>query len=130
MFALNLLTFIVLYPALDAEKSPRPVAEAAAGLTGPGGHIGLVGDRALAGGLAYYGRRPVVEMKTADDIRAFFASGGRVIVVNHRKAGRVEAVRPIQIRARIRSGSREVWVVTPADPDMQASRPTPEATLP
>ncbi|MBW2396338.1 MAG: glycosyltransferase family 39 protein [Deltaproteobacteria bacterium] len=66
-FALELAVFALLYPALDPIRSPRPIAVAAAAITPPGEAIGLVGDRALAGGLKYYGNRPVDTLRTTEE---------------------------------------------------------------
>jgi hypothetical protein len=113
VFAFELAVFTLLYPAIDPSKSPREIAEAAAAATAPGEPIGLLSDRAMAGGLVYYSGRRVVELDTPESVRRFFDAGGRAIVVKARKVDRVREVRPVAVRARSRSGSREVIVVTP-----------------
>jgi 4-amino-4-deoxy-L-arabinose transferase-like glycosyltransferase len=67
VYALQLLVFTVAFPALDPQKSPRAVAEAAAALTPPGERVGLLGDAALTGGLVYYGGRRVAPLQDEDD---------------------------------------------------------------
>ena len=114
--AVQLVYFAVVQPALDPEKSPRPIAEAAAALTPPGARIGLVGDRALVGGLLYYGGRRVAQLEDAEAIRAFVQRGGRAIVVKRRKLDRVTRVIPVEVRFEARSGRRAIVVVTPTGP--------------
>jgi 4-amino-4-deoxy-L-arabinose transferase-like glycosyltransferase len=113
LFAVELVLFAVAFPARDPEKSPRALAEAAAALTPPDAAIGLVGDRALVGGLAYYGRRRVAFLGDRAQIARFVADGGAAIVVAERKQGRVEAVTPVTVRHRSREGRRALLVVTP-----------------
>jgi 4-amino-4-deoxy-L-arabinose transferase-like glycosyltransferase len=113
VFAFELALFTVAWPARDPEKSPRAIAEAAAALTPEGGAIGLVGDRALTGGLAYYGGRRVAPLASPDEVARFFADGGRAVVVQARKLDRVSAAGPVAIAFRAREGRRELVVVTP-----------------
>jgi hypothetical protein len=110
----ELAAFLLLYPTLDPGKSPRPVALAAAGLTEPARPVGLLGDRALAGGLVYYGGRPVTLLSTPESVERFVAEGGAAIVVQARKLPRVEAVVPVRVEARFREGRRALLVVSPA----------------
>jgi 4-amino-4-deoxy-L-arabinose transferase-like glycosyltransferase len=113
---LELAVFLLVYPALDAGKSSRTVALAAARLTDPSQPVGLLGDRALAGGLAYYGQRRVSLLSTPESVERFVAGGGRAIVVQERKLSRVEAVVPVHVVARSREGRRALLVVSPAGP--------------
>jgi hypothetical protein len=113
VWALLLVVFTVVYPALDPGKSPRPIAEAAAALTPEGESIGLVGDVQMAGGLVYYGHRHVEPLDEAASIERFLAAGGRAIVVEEKKRERVDAVTPVDVWFRARDGSRAVLVVTP-----------------
>lgn len=113
VWALLLVIFTVAYPARDAEKSPRTIAEAAAALTPEDGAIGLVGSAQMTGGLVYYGDRRIAPLHDADDIRRFLESGGRAIVVEEKKRARVEEVTQVAVRFRAREGKRAVLVVTP-----------------
>jgi 4-amino-4-deoxy-L-arabinose transferase-like glycosyltransferase len=113
VYATLLAAFLVTWPARDREKSPRALAEAAAALTPPGRPIGLVGDRALIGGLAYYGGRRVELLGSRGHIARFFADGGAAVVVQARKLDRVEAAAPVEVRFRARSGRRALVVVAP-----------------
>lgn len=126
IFSLELLLFTVTWPARDPQKSPRAIAEAAAAWTPASGAIGLVGDRALAGGLVYYGGRRVALLQTRADIAQFFESGGRAVVVQARKLHRVEAAAPVEVRFRTREGRRQLVVATRRESrneDARVSRP-------
>jgi hypothetical protein len=109
----ELLVFAVLFPAFDAEKSPRRIALAAAALTPPGESVGVTRGT-LVGALAYYGGRRVTELETPEAIRAFLAAGGRAIVTEARNLHRIESVAPVEVRFRARHGRRALLVVTPA----------------
>lgn len=116
VFAFELALFQATWPARDPEKSPRAIAEAAAALTPPDGAIGLVGDRPLVGGLAYYGGRRVAWLDSSEEIARFFADGGRAVVVQARKLDRVAAVAPVDVVFRARAGRRALVVATPRPP--------------
>jgi len=112
-FALLASAFYLLYPSLDDEKSPRPVALAAAALVPPGEPIGLLGSSPLVGGLVYYGGRAVLELDSPQEARTFLARGGRAIVLEAKKLERLSAVVPVEVRTRARSEDRTLLVVTP-----------------
>jgi len=112
VFAVEVVLFQIIWPARDPQKSPRAIAEAAAALTPEGGAIGLVGDRALTGGLVYYGGRSVTPLRSRADIARFFESGGAAVVVQARKLDRVEAAVPVEVRFRAREGHRQLVVAT------------------
>jgi 4-amino-4-deoxy-L-arabinose transferase-like glycosyltransferase len=115
VFGVELLVQQVFFPGLNAERSPRPIAEAAASLTRADEPVGLFGNRAMLGGLIYYGRRRIVAMNTPESFTAFFSEGGRVIVVREKKLDRITAFTRVEERFRARSGSRTVLVVTARD---------------
>ena len=77
--------------------------------------MGLLGDRAMVGGLRYYGERRIVPLKTRESVEAFFGDGGRVVVLKRRKLDRVSVVTPVQVVGSSRSGRRELVVVVPRD---------------
>jgi 4-amino-4-deoxy-L-arabinose transferase-like glycosyltransferase len=126
VFAVEFSAFVWLFPALDPGKSPRPIAAAAAALTAPDEPIGLLGNRAMVGGIVYYAKRRVVELRTEEDIRNFVAADGSVMIVKKRVLEKVTATTPVEIRSSFREGRRALLVVTPlargADP---ASAPKP-----
>jgi 4-amino-4-deoxy-L-arabinose transferase-like glycosyltransferase len=113
LWALEGVLFTVAFPARDPEKSPRVLAEAAAAWTPPGAPIGLVGDRALVGGLAYYGGRRVAFLGNRPHIERFVQGEGGALVVAEKKLARVADVVPVEVRLRVREGRRALLVVTP-----------------
>ena len=129
-FALLASAFHFLYPSLDDEKSPRPVALAAAKLVPPGEPIGLLGSSPLVGGLVYYSGRAVRELDSPVDARAFFAQGGRAIVLEAKKLERLAAVVPIEVKSRTRAEDRTLLVVIPSGELAQGLRATPPPVLP
>jgi 4-amino-4-deoxy-L-arabinose transferase-like glycosyltransferase len=120
-FALLAATFHLLYPSLDDEKSPRPVALAAAALLPPGEAIGLLGSSPLVGGLVYYSGHPVLELDTPLEASAFLARGGRVVVLEAKKLDRLVAVVPVEVKSRARTEDRTLLVVVPSG--ARAQRP-------
>ena len=113
VLGVELAGFVLLFPAFDGVKSPRPIAEAAAAEVPPGGAIGLVGSEGLLGGLVYYGQRPVRELPNDDAVARFAASGGRAIVVQKVELSRVTRVVAVEEISRMRAGRRSVLVVRP-----------------
>jgi 4-amino-4-deoxy-L-arabinose transferase-like glycosyltransferase len=125
--AAELAVFLLLYPAFEPVTSPRPIAVAAASLTEPGDRIGLVGDRAMIGGLVYYGGRRIALLSTPESVERFVEEGGKALVVKAHKLERVERVTAVEVVSRSRTGRREVLVVAPrAKPD-QSPLDTPGA---
>jgi len=111
VYCIELAAFQLLYPALDASRSPRAIAAAAAAATPEGDPIGLVSDPAMIGGLAYYGGRRVAPLRSPASIRAFLDAGGRTFVLKERKLERVSALTPVEVVGRSRTGRRAVVVV-------------------
>ena len=120
VYAIELSIFLLALPALDATKSPRSIAMAAAALAGPDGEIGLLGQRAMAGGLVYYGALPVAELSTPEDVGNFLAEGGRAVVVRAKHLDWVRAEVPVEVRGRFREGGRALLVVSPPRSEHEA----------
>jgi len=129
-FALLASAFHLLYPSLDDEKSPRPVALAAAALVPPGEPIGLLGSSPLVGGLVYYGGRAVRELDSPVEASAFVAHGGRAIVLEAKKLDRLTAVVPVEVRSRTRAADRTLLVVIPSGEHAQGPRAPAPRTVP
>ncbi|NNL65397.1 MAG: hypothetical protein HKP30_04065, partial [Myxococcales bacterium] len=110
-------TFGSLYPALDAERSMKPVAEAALRWTPAGAPVALLGSRAMVGGLAYYADRPVHWLDEMDEVPGYFAAGGRALVMKERKLEGVRQLAPVVVRERLREGDRALVVVAPDLPE-------------
>ena len=118
--AVYLTLFLLLLPALEPTQTLRPTAEAAGQHTPPGQRIGVLGSRAMVGGLVYYGRRRVTVLRTPEDVERFFAEGGGALVLKRKKLERLEV--PVEVVHRARSGKRELLVVTPSTASDAAQR--------
>ena len=112
-WALEWVVFTGFLPRIDPEKSPRPIARAAAALTPPGLPVGLAGKRTLVGGLAYYGDREVRFLETAAEVERFFAAGGHALVVQEKDLARFTGPGTAQVHARSRHGRRTLVVAAP-----------------
>jgi hypothetical protein len=83
--------------------------------------VGLLGPRAMVGGLVYYGDRRVVRLSTQERVERFVAAGGSAIVVKERELPLVEAVTPVRVVARFREGRRALLVVSPTGAEQAPS---------
>jgi 4-amino-4-deoxy-L-arabinose transferase-like glycosyltransferase len=117
VYAIELAIFLIVLPAFDDTKSPRSIAASAAEVAGPDGEIGLLGHRAMVGGLVYYGDRPVAQLSTPEDVGNFLASGGRAVVIKARHLDWLRAEVPVEVQGRFREGRRGVLVVSPTRSD-------------
>jgi len=81
---IELVGFTLALPRLDREKSPRPIAEAAASVAREGESIGVYGMTPLEGGIAYYGAGPLVSLRDESQLRAFLDQGGRLVILRAR----------------------------------------------
>ncbi len=129
VLGLELAIGTLLFPAIDPEKSPRPLALAAAALAPPGEAIGLVEQRPAVGGLAYYSGRRIDEIRRGEDLRRYFEDGGHVAVVRAETFERVHGDQFAEIRTRFRTGKRATLVVTPHD-GLRATSPHAGAAPP
>jgi hypothetical protein len=123
--AVELSVFLLLLPALNPITSLRPIALSAASVTEPGEPIGLLTDRAMVGGLAYYANRRIVPFRAPERVQRFVDEGGKAIVVKARKVHRVEEITPFEIVSRHRTGRREVLVVVPVRDSGDTARGSP-----
>jgi len=110
VFAAQMLAHAVVLPALDAENSPRPIAEAAAALARPGEQVALFRGGDIADAVAYYDDRPVDPIFATAELVTFFESGGRVVVFEEERLAEVESITPVVVRGRFRV-RRENWVI-------------------
>ncbi|MGH0037683.1 MAG: phospholipid carrier-dependent glycosyltransferase [Myxococcota bacterium] len=111
--ALESLVLTVAYPAFDAEKSPRPIAQAAVRATGDDAPIGVFDHRSMVGGLAYYAGRRTLAIPDAAALQRFWMEGGGAVVIGRTKLERIPpTVRMRQVDV-LRSGRRAVAIVVP-----------------
>jgi len=113
VFAIELLVFTVAYPAFDDEKSPAPIARAAA-LVGPAtAPIAVFDHPALAAGIAYYSGRRIVNVRSEASLRTFLAAGGESVIVSESRLEKVPHAADFEVRAARRGGTRRVFVIAP-----------------
>ncbi len=110
VFVVQLLSHAFAMPVLDAENSPRPVAETSAALARPGESIGLYRANDIANAVTYYEDRPTRMLDDPSDLAAFLESGGRVIVLEEEQLANVESVTPLVVRGRFRVRG-ETWLI-------------------
>jgi hypothetical protein len=82
--SIELVGFTLALPQLNREKSPRPIAEAAASVAREGESIGVYGMTPLEGGIAYYGAGPLVSLRDESQLRTFLDQGGRLVILRAR----------------------------------------------
>lgn len=99
-------------PAIDAQKSPREVAERAARLAPADAPIATA-RASLVGALRYYGERRIRPIASGRDFDALLAGGGRVLVIPASDLHLATGLVPVEIHARFRDGERALLVVTP-----------------
>jgi len=81
---IELTLVLVAFPRLDVEKSPRPIAIAAAAHSSEDERVGVYGMSPIEGALAYYGGRRVASLRREEDLRGFLESGGRLVLLRER----------------------------------------------
>jgi hypothetical protein len=111
VLTLEWVAFTVVLPTYDAEKSPRAIAIRAAELAGPSETVGIFDDEGLAGGILYYGRRPVDVLRRPDDVARFLGRGGRFVVLERWKLPWLDPVGRFRVYASERKGRRELAIV-------------------
>jgi hypothetical protein len=111
----------LLLPAFDPEKSPRPIAEDAAALAGPGESIGVYRHPTIMAGLAFYSRHHITRLEQGD-VEAFLEHGGRIIASRAKHLAELEEMVPFEVHASHRSRGRRYLVLTSA-PERSAPSP-------
>jgi 4-amino-4-deoxy-L-arabinose transferase-like glycosyltransferase len=114
--ALELAVFTLVLPRLSQEKSPRPIAEAAAARTAAAEAIGVYGLRPLEGAIVYYGGRPVASLADESELRAYLAEGGRIVILRARDLEALRRDLPLAERASFRSGARRLVLAERIEP--------------
>lgn len=104
-----------LYPALDAERSLRPIAEAADALALGHEPIGVFRHASLRPGLAYYAPGPperFVDLNTRAEVDVFLRERGQVLIAEERRKQALGEP-PLPIQQQFRGGQRMLWVMAP-----------------
>jgi 4-amino-4-deoxy-L-arabinose transferase-like glycosyltransferase len=81
---IELAAFAFAAPMLESEKSPRPIAEAAARRTRIDEPVGVYGLRPIEGAIAYYGDRSAASLDDPAAVLHFFETGGRFVLMRER----------------------------------------------
>jgi 4-amino-4-deoxy-L-arabinose transferase len=114
---IELSLFSLGLPLLDPEKSPRPIAEAAAAELASDERIGIYDLRPLEGGIAYYGRRRIASLQTPEELRGFAEAGGRRVIMRQRHLARWEGPPRLARIGEFRRGRRRIAVTRIQAPD-------------
>lgn len=105
---IELAGFLLVFPRLDSEKSPRPIAAAIAARSSVGEAVALYGLRPLEGAIPYYGARPVRGIGSEAEAQQFFEAGGKLILLRARDFDRLRESLALDAAQRFRSGRREL----------------------
>ncbi len=109
---IELLLATLVAPRLEAEKSPRPIAERATALTDENERIGVYRLEPLEGALAYYGGREITPLSDEAGLARFLATGGRIVLLRARHFDDLGAELGLESLARFRSGARQLTLAT------------------
>jgi 4-amino-4-deoxy-L-arabinose transferase-like glycosyltransferase len=117
--AIELVGFTLALPRLENEKSPRPIAEAAASLAKEGEPIGVYGMSPLEGGIAYYGAGPVVSLRDESQLQAFLDQGGELVILRGRHLDSLGPSLDLRELQSFRSGRRRLALARRVSPNPQ-----------
>ncbi len=115
VFLVEASVFVFLFPAANALRSTREVAEEAGRLAPEEGRIAVLANEALIGAVEYYGRRDVVELASEVAVAEFLTQRQGPAIVRAREIRALEERLPLRIHARSGKGSRHLVVVSPRD---------------
>lgn len=76
--------FTLGLPLLQAEKSPRPIALAAAEAAAPNETVGVYGLTPIEGGIAYYGGVQLASLRDEPSLERFLEGSGRLVLMRAR----------------------------------------------
>jgi len=116
---IELVGFRFALPQLESEKSPRPIAEAAASFAKDGEPIGVYGMTPLEGGIAYYGAEPIVSLRDESQLQTFLSEGGKLVILRARHFDSLGASLGLRELQSFRSGRRRLTVAQRIPPGPQ-----------
>ena len=116
---LELAGFTLALPRLDSEKSPRPIAEAAASFSKDGEPIGVYGMTPLEGGIAYYGAGPLVSLRDESQLQNFLGQGGKLVILRGRHLDSLGPSLGLRELQSFRSGRRRLALAQRTELDPQ-----------
>lgn len=106
----QLVGHAALLPAWEARQSARPLAAAVVRAAERGASIGLYRAADVATSVAYYGRPDVQVFRGEEQLDAFLAAGGHVLVFESTRLADVERRAAVEIRERVPIDDQE-WIV-------------------
>ncbi len=108
--------FTLALPFLEHEKSPRPIAQAAARHSRNGEGVGVYAMSPLEGGIAYYGARPIVSLRDESQLRSFLLERGRLVILRARHMEVLGPTLGLKALESFRSGRRRLTLAERIDP--------------
>lgn len=111
--AIELALFTLALPLLDPQKSPRPIARAAAARLAPDEPLGVYGLTPIEGAIGYYGARPVRSLATRQDLADYLDGTGRLVLLRARQLPALADDLGLREAARFRSGARALALAEP-----------------
>jgi hypothetical protein len=120
---LELAGFTLALPRLHSEKSPRPIAEAAASFSKNGEPIGVYGMTPLEGGIAYYGAGPIVSLRNESHLQTFLSQGGKLVILRGRHLDSLGPSLGLRELRSFRSGRRRLALAQRTGLDPQRDLP-------
>ena len=109
--ALECLMLFSLFPAINHEKSYRPIAEVVAQMTPSEGVVGIYRRKPITGAIEYYSGRRAVRLETPTDLAVFYARGGRILIAPMREEGHLQDETQLRIIDRLYEDNRTLLVI-------------------
>ena len=109
--ALECFILFSLFPAIDQEKSYRPIAEVVADLTPHDASIGIYRRKSISGAIEYYSERRAVPLENPTELTKFYTDGGRVLIAPMREEVLLQNETHLQIIDRLYEGKRTLLVI-------------------
>jgi len=106
--SIELILFTLGPPRLEDEKSPRPIAHAAAARLAPGAPLGVYGLRPIEGGIAYYGDVRIASLENEEALDAFLRVPEGLVLMRARHFDAMTRDLDLVVVERFRSGRREL----------------------
>ncbi|MEE3326674.1 MAG: glycosyltransferase family 39 protein, partial [Myxococcota bacterium] len=100
-----------LFPALDQEKSYRPVAEFVAESLPNSSPVGIYRRGSITGAIEYYSGHRTQAIESASGLSTFYRNGGRLLVAPLREKPTLQEKAGAQVIGEFRQGKRALVVV-------------------
>ena len=116
---IELAGFTLALPRLESEKSPRPIAQAAASYAREAEPIGVYGMTPLEDRIAYYGAGPIVSLRDESQLHAFLNQGGKLVILRTRHLDSLGPSLGLRELQSFRSGRRRLALAQRIPPNPQ-----------